>query len=246
MTCLLKYNSPILLALSFLVGGLVMGLSLNAYAQTSDLIPLDQRNHYGQFSIDNVQVSEKDYYKVVSMDVHVKVKDLALEDISDVYWDSITLTNENGKKYQPEGNGGPDCKKEWDGTFWPNTTVTGSEGGIGQHSFCFMVEKEFTDFKVYYTIPFYNINNPNNPYPSFQIGNIDLTQNTNTQVQTPSSSPSDSNLSASSPSDSNLSASSPSDSSISPSTTNIFEQLTSFLKQIFHFMILGSSFLNDS
>ncbi len=208
------------------------GLSLNAYAQTSDLIVLDQRNNHGQFSIDNVHVVEKQYYKVIFMDVHVKVKDLALEDIADVYWTSITLTNENGKKYSAEGRDGPDCKKDWDGTFWDSTTVKGSDGGIGMHSFCYMVEKEFHNFKVYYIIPF---NNLNNPYTPFQIGNIVLDQS-NDPTSTPSSSSTDSNPSSSIPSIS----------SASQSATNIFEQLMNFLRQIFHFMILGTSFLNDS
>ncbi len=212
-----------------------MGLSLNAYAQTSDLIQLDDRNHYGQFSIDNVHVSEKEYYKLVLMNVHVKVKNLALEDTANVYWDSITLTNENGKKYQAETNVDTDCnKKGFDITFYELQTVSGTEGGIGQHSLCFMVEKEFNNFKVYYTIPFYNINNPSNPFSSYQIGSIDLT-NINGQVTTPSSSPSDSSPSVS-----------PTYTGTSPAPTNIFEQLMNWLKQIFHFMILGSSFLHDS
>lgn len=224
----------------FLTGGLILGLSLNAYAQTSDLIRLDDQNHYGQLSIDNVHVSEKEYYKLVMMDVHVKVKDLALEDFANVYWGSITLTNENGKKYQPEGNVDANCnKKQFDGTFYTIPGVKGTEGGIGQQSLCYMVEKEFNNFKVYYTIPFYNTHNPDNPFTSFQIGNIDLT-NANGQISSSSSNSYDSNPSISNP------PASSSSSDTSQSTTNIFEQLMSFLKQIFHFMILGTSLLNDS
>ncbi|MGI0060329.1 MAG: hypothetical protein ACREBJ_11245 [Nitrosotalea sp.] len=159
---------------SLLVGlSLVMGIvfSADASAQTSDLVLLDDRNHYGQFSIDNVHVVEKNYYKVIFMDIHVKAKDLALEDTANVFWDSITLTNENGKKYQPEGNDGPDCKKAWDGTFYVISSVAGSDGGIGQHSSCYMVEKEFNNFKVYYTIPYYNYN-----LHSFPIGNVVLNE----------------------------------------------------------------------
>jgi len=224
----------IVLAISCLVGGMMTGMSLNAYAQASNIIRLDDQNHYGQLSIDNVHVSEKEYYKLVIMDVHVKVKDLALEDFANVYWGSITLTNENGKKYQPEGNVDANCnKKQFDGTFYTIPGVKGSEGGIGQQSLCYMVEKEFNNFKVYYTIPYYNTNNPDNPYTSFQIGNIDLT-NTDGQVTAPSS-----------PSDSSSSPN-PSISTTSQSTANIFEQLMNFFKQIFHFMILGSTLLNDS
>jgi hypothetical protein len=201
----------------------MIGFSLNAYAQTSDLIALDQRNNHGQFSIDNVHVVEKQYYKVIFMDVHVKVKDLALEDVADVYWTSITLTNENGKKYSAEGKNGPDCKKEWDGTFWESTTVKGSDGGIGMHSLCYMVEKEFHNFKVYYTIPFSMPPNYTTLYPSVQIGDIILNQS-NDPTYSGGSNPSTS----------------------SPSVTNFFEQLMNYLKQIFHFMILDSPFLNDS
>lgn len=214
----------VLLTLSCVVGGLMIVLSLNAYAQTPNTVLLDEQNHYGQFSIDNVRVFEKDYYKVVSMNVHVKVKDLALEDSSNVYWYSITLTNENGKKYQAEGGVDADCnKKGWDGTFYEVQMVSGSEGGIGQHSLCYMVEKEFNNFKVYYTSP---LNNPNNPFPVFQIGSIDLTQDTNDQVQTLSQNPS--NSSQSSPSN----FSSP---STSQSQTDIFEQLIDMIKNLFHF-----------
>ena len=204
----------------------MIGLPLNAYAQTSDLVPLEDKKHYAQFSIDNVRVEEKDYYKVIFMDVHIKVKDLALEDSTEING-KVTLTNENGKTYQPNP---PDCQLP---CLFPLTLITGAEGGIGKISVQYMVEKEFNKFKVYYNIPYYDMQNPsNNPYPSFQIGSIDLT-NVNGQVPTPSSSPSDTNPS------SNLSTS-----NISQST-NIFEQLMNWLKQIFHFMILGS-FLHDS
>lgn len=144
---------------------------MNAAAQTSDLIPIDHK-HYGYFSIDNIRVSEHEYYKEVLMDVHVKVKDLALEDGIAAPWYSIILTNENGKTYQPKVTTGKDCKVD-PYTFY-NTGISGADGGIGMHCISFMVEKEFNKFNVYYQI----YSTPDaTTYHNYLIGNIDLTQN---------------------------------------------------------------------
>jgi len=190
----------------------ILETSVTAFAQTSDVIPLDDRNHYGQFFIDNVHVSEKDYYKVIFMDVHVKVKDLALEDGTSVFPNGIGITNENGKKYGIEVSG-PDCSYP----AFSEYQTSGSQGGLIHFSVCYMVEKEFNNFKVHYT-------NTQVGYPLqiSSIGSIDLT-NINGQVSTQSSSSLDS-----SPPTSN-----PSVSSVSQSTVNIFEQFMNFLKQIF-------------
>jgi hypothetical protein len=210
----MNYRLPLVLVFTILI------IPITSFAQASDLIPLDDRNHYGQFSIDNVHVSEKEYYKVIFIDVHVKVKDLALEDSSEVFWDGITLTNENGKKYQAIKNVGSDCNpKQWDGTFYVMQGVSGKEGGIGQHSLCYMVEKEFYNFKVYYNIPYYTIPNSDMHSPSFQIGNIVLNQ---------SNDPTFNGVS-------NPSTSNPSTSSTSQSATNIFTQFFDWLKSLFHF-----------
>ena len=55
------------------------------------------------------------------------------------------MTNENGKTYGPEGLG-QDCSA----ITLNEMSITGTEGGAGQFSLCYMVEKEFNNFKVYY------------------------------------------------------------------------------------------------
>jgi hypothetical protein len=224
----LKYNSFILLALSCVVGGLLIGLSFNVYAQTSNTVLLDDRNHMGQFSINNVSVSEKQYYKVIFMNIDVKVNNLGMEDGTTILPNSITLVNDNGTSY---GQDTQECSPP----IW-GLSLDGKEGGVGTLSTCYSVEKNFNNFKVYYSF----WDDADGTRHSYQIGNIDLTQDTNDQVQMLSSSPSNSSQSSS-----NFSSSNYSTSSTSQSATDIFGQLMNFLKQIFHFMILGPSFRND-
>jgi len=182
---------------------IILGSSVSsALAQTSDLILLDTQNHYGQFSIDNVHVVEKQYYKIIYIDVHVKVKDLALEDSATAYLDGITLTNENGKKYQST------CTNVGAGTFYDTQTVSGRDGGIGMRSLCYMVEKEFSNFKVYYTIPYYNFNTH-----STQIGDIVLDQRNDPTIN-PTSDIGNSNT---------------------PNTLDFFSQLIQWFKNLFKF-----------
>jgi len=213
----------------------LIGTSANASAQTSGIIPLDGLHHNGVVSIQNIQVSEKEYYKVIHLNIQFQVKDLGLEDSAWFEPNSIKLVNENGKSYLPEYEEctatdpagtvsfPPPCRHVQTDCGVPmfEFGIKGTEGGIGNYHPCFRVEKEFNSFNVYYG---YYVQFPKTIMGYTQIGNIDLTQNTNGQDTTPSTSPSDSN---------------PSTSSASQSTANIFEQLMNFLKQIFHFMILG-------
>ena len=223
----------------------MIGLSLNAYAQTSGIIPLDGLHHSGVVSIQNIQVSEKEFYKVIHLNVQFKVKDLGLEDSAFFEPNSIKLVNENGKSYYPEYEEctatdpagtvsfPPPCRHvETDcGVPMFEFGIKGTEGGIGNYHPCFRVEKEFNNFNVYYG---YYVQFPKTIMGYTQIGNIDLTQSASGQA-TPSN-----------PSDSNPSTSNPPSSSTDQSATNVFEQLLNFLKQIFHFMVLGSTLLNDS
>lgn len=206
----MKHCRSIILGFFFLVGALMMGLSFNAYAQTSDIIQLDDLNHFGQISIKNIHVSEKEYYKEIYMDVHVQANDLALEDGFGINAQSFTIMNQNGKSYGTSS----DCNMPtWD------VPILGKKGGFGDFSICFEVEKEFNDFKIYYK--YHSLNYFDRS--AVQIGNISLNEKND-----PTSSPLTSTPSS------------------SPSITNFFEQLMNYLKQLFHFMILGSSFLNDS
>jgi hypothetical protein len=165
-----------------------LGFSFDASAQTSGIIPLDAFNHHGEISIENVQVSEKEFYKVIHLNIQIKVKDLGLEDSAWFEPDSIKLVNENGKSYLP-------TREECTATEPPGTLfsypgpcfkvenecgkpmnpfgIKGTEGGIGNYHPCFRVEKEFNNFKVYYGYdkPFKPILDEYNP-----IGNIILNE----------------------------------------------------------------------
>lgn len=143
----------------------ILLIPISAFAQTSGIIPLDAFNHYGEISIKNVQVSEKEFYKVIHLNIQIKVKDLGLEDGASFEPDSIKLVNENGKSYLPtreectatEPPGtlvsypGPCFKveNECGKSMW-DFSIKGTEGGIGNYHPCFRVEKEFNNFKVYY------------------------------------------------------------------------------------------------
>lgn len=222
-------SSSIILALSLVAVGITFGLSSNAYAQTSGLIPIGFK-HMGEVSIDNVSVDEKEYYKIVHVKLYMKINGLALED-GDSLNGAILLQNANGKTY-----GGTLCdyQNPLEASHFTETSFVGTQGGINKPTFCYNVEKEFNQLTVYLQ----QYSNSDASYHKYLIGNIDLTQ-------TSSSSSSDSGSSPSSLSDSNPSSSNSATASGS-SSTNIFDQLMNFLKQIFHFMVLGSSFLNDS
>ena len=145
----------------------IIDSSTNVFAkQTSGIIQLDELNHYGEVSIKNFQVSEKEFYKVIHLNIQIKVKDLALEDGASVFPKAIKLVNENGKSYLPTREectipdpliigpqGGP-CHEAKNDCGMPNwwISIKGTEGGIGEYHPCFRVEKEFNNFKVYYTL----------------------------------------------------------------------------------------------
>lgn len=162
----------------------ILLMPIISFAQTADNLPLDSRNHHGEVSIKNVKVIEKDYYKVIILDVRFKVTNLQLEDIVSIYPDSIKLVNEKGKTYFPNRDecnlpeplvkvpdGGPcyEVKNECAKPVW-SFDIKGTEGGIGQYHPCFRVEKEFTDFKAYYGYQQFG----KSLSDSNLIGNIDL------------------------------------------------------------------------
>lgn len=170
-----------------------VGFLLDASAQqTSGNVPLDSFNHTGEISIQSVQVDEKEYYKVVHLNVQIKISNLALEDTAWFEPNSIKLVNENGKRYFPTRN---DCPTIREGTIgiatWPSSCyqpatdcgypgvafpVYGTQGGIVNYHPCFEVEKEFNKFNVYfgYDRPFHPVLDQ-----WIMVGSIDLSQNQN-------------------------------------------------------------------
>jgi len=140
-------------------------LSSIAYAQTSNIIQLDvdQLNHHGTVTVKNIQVDEKEFYKVIHLNIQIKVNNLALEDSASIDPNSIELVNEKGKTYLPTnvdctvpdggavGDGRP-CfyaENECGKPVWP-FLIYGTKGGIGEYHPCFRVEKEFSNFTVNY------------------------------------------------------------------------------------------------
>lgn len=77
-------------------------IPITSFAYTTNNIPLDSRNHYGEVLVKNVKVLEKEFYKVIVLDIQIKVKDLELERSAWIEPDSIKLVNENGKVYFPK------------------------------------------------------------------------------------------------------------------------------------------------
>lgn len=134
------------------------------FAQAAPSIELDSRNNYGEVSVKNIRVIEKEFYKVIVLNINFQAKDLELEHIISIYPDAVKLVNENGKLYFPERDeckmaeplvktpdGGPcyqvenECGKP---VWW--FSIKGTEGGIKNYHPCFRVEKEFSNFKIYY------------------------------------------------------------------------------------------------
>ena len=143
----------------------ILLIPITSFAQTTDNIKLDF-THYGKFSIQNLQVSEKEFYKEISMNVQIKVQDLELEDIVFMAPFDIRLVNENGKIYTPQV---AECRTP------VTVTITGSKGGIGGFPVCFWVEKEFNNFKIQY--------HNQALLESYQVGEINLNEHTNQKIE---------------------------------------------------------------
>ncbi len=111
----------------------------------------------GEFSVQNVRVTEKEFYKVITIDVHIKVINLELENMVLVSPMNTILVNQNGKTYTQQFD---ECK------IPIIYEMRGKTGPNGAFSTCFSVEKEFNNFKVYYKTD-----------QSYLIGEIDLTKN---------------------------------------------------------------------
>jgi len=135
-------------------------MPITSFAQSTGDVRLGGGKYDGVFTIQNVKVVEKDTYKIIFMDVTIRVKNL---ESKDVYWhsaSSIKLVNENDKSYYfPFGGcaGTPEFL-----VIYPN------RGGVDTYSTCFKVEKEFNNFKIQYQ--------NNNLKKSYEIGKIDLNQ----------------------------------------------------------------------
>jgi len=192
------------------VSVLVIGLSLNAYAQTSNPIRFNDDNDILTITIKNVAVMQQNNVPYVTMDVYLQMQNLGQTYVTFFYKDSITLVDEQGVEYHRTA----DC---------PGLNIMqirGDNNGEANFPDCFNVDKRFNNYSIHYYDSYSR--------KSIVIGNIDLTQISNGQVTSQSTNPSDSNPSTSSQSNSN-----PSSSGTSQSITNIFEQFMNFLKQIF-------------
>ena len=121
------------------------------------LIPITSFAQPMEFSVQNVRVSEKENYKVIFMDIRVTVKNLELSDWIPIAPIGTTLINENGKTHVPDPS---ECEIPLFLNIYGKTPS-------GYFHTCFSVEKEFNNFKVFFT-------------PQYQqpilIGIIDLNQ----------------------------------------------------------------------
>lgn len=125
--------------------------------QTADNVLIDRNGvKYGEFSVQNVRVTEKEFYKIITIDIHIKVKNLELENMVLISPKNTVLINENGKSYYQQPN---ECSTPL------LYEMKGKTGPNGAYSTCFSVEKEFDNFKVYHKTD-----------KSYLIGTIDLTQ----------------------------------------------------------------------
>jgi len=142
-------------------------IPITSFAQTSGIIPIGFK-HVGEVSIDNVKVDEKDYYNIVHLKLYMKVENLALED-GDSLNGAIILQNQNGKTY-----GGTICDYQYpqDYSHISEANFLGTEGGINKPTFCYNVEKEFSQFTVYLQ----QYSSSDASYHKYQIANIDLNQ----------------------------------------------------------------------
>lgn len=147
-----------LLSTMVLASSVIMLSVQNSFAQTADIVITGQGigKKYGDFSVQNVRVSEKQHYKVVTIDVHVKVKNSELQDWFVFSPIQTNLVNLKGKSYPPDPS---ECKIP---TMYQ---VSGKKGPDFTYSLCFSVEKDINEFKVTYRSD-----------KLYQIGKIDLTQ----------------------------------------------------------------------
>lgn len=95
----------------------------------------------GTFSIEKIILSEKEYYRIISINLNIKAENLELGDTVFLSPIDFTLENEKGKKYvnQPQ-----ECSS-------PLTyQITGKTGSNLSVIVCYEVEKEFDRFDVFF------------------------------------------------------------------------------------------------
>lgn len=173
--------------------------------------------YYGQFTPYGLQVIDKGRYNVIKFSVNVTVSNLPFD--VDLMFDGnpTILKDENSTTYHVDLG---ECQTPY------ISIINGKQSDNTSYNVCYSVDKSLKKFSIWYQERQLAIGGGN----TVQIGNIDLTQNVNGQIQTQPS---------------NSSYASTSTSNTNQSVTNIFEQLMNLLKQIFHFVILGPSFLHD-
>jgi len=161
--------------------------------------------YYAQLTPYDLQVIEKNRYNVIKFSVKIKVEKLPFD--ANIFFDNTAtvLKDENSKVY---GIDYQECASPY------GYQIEGKQSDSGSYGVCYSVDKNLEKFSILYDNHYYA------GQQSWQIGTIDLTQYSQGNSQTPTTTASPITTSTS-------------------STANIFEQLMNWLKQIFHFMVLG-------
>lgn len=95
---------------------------------------------FGDMKAQNPRVTEKEFYNMIAIDIVISNLDIEVDDVLYVAKIDFTLDNENGKKYYPNHECGPQL-------FYQ---MTGKTGPNGSFTVCYDVEKKFNNFKMYY------------------------------------------------------------------------------------------------
>jgi len=116
-------------------------IAIVAVAMIGMMVP----NAYAQFSfsVQNIDIVDKEHYKLIKIFVDAKVKNIELEDRYLISATSFTLQNENGKLYHNQES---DCKSP----VLLFYQITGKTGGEVTIPLCFHVENHYNFFDIYY------------------------------------------------------------------------------------------------
>ena len=91
----------------------------------------------------NVRISEKEFYNVISMDIHFMIPDIRVNDFQWFYINQISITDDKGRNHTPDDS---ECRIA--GGMY---NIDGKRGKDQYYTPCYSVEKDFKNFKVYYT-----------------------------------------------------------------------------------------------
>lgn len=91
---------------------------------------------------DNPRTIEKEFYNVVYIDVHLTATDMKINDREFIPKESFTIVNENGEEYSTDSS---ECK------IPVGLGLSGKENPETMMTVCYSVEKQFKNFKMYYS-----------------------------------------------------------------------------------------------